>query len=53
MTYEDFIQRKTQVGADHGFDPIWMPDSLFDFQQALTEWALRKAGRRFSPIADL
>lgn len=42
MTYEDFIQRKTQVGADHGFDPIWMPDSLFDFQRALTEWALRK-----------
>lgn len=42
MTYEDFIQRKTQVGADHGFDPIWMPDSLFDFQQALTEWSLRK-----------
>ena len=42
MNYADFIQAKTQVGADHGFDPSWMPDLLFPFQVALTEWAIRK-----------
>ena len=42
MKYEDFIERKTQVGADHGFDPVWMPDQLFDFQRALVEWAQSK-----------
>lgn len=34
-SYEQFLNRKTQVGCDHGFDPIWMPDKLFDFQRAL------------------
>ena len=42
MDYSDFINRKTNIGADSGFDPLWMPGSLFDFQQALTEWAIRK-----------
>jgi hypothetical protein len=27
-----------------GFEPIWLPDSLFDFQLTLTDWAIR-AGR--------
>jgi len=40
--YGQFIARKLHEGADHGFDPLWMPDNLFDFQQALVEWALRK-----------
>jgi len=26
----------------HGFDPLWMPDFLFDFQSALVDWALKK-----------
>ena len=42
MNYQDFLERKTQVGGDHGFDPIWMPDQLFPFQVALVEWATRK-----------
>lgn len=25
-----------------GFDPIWMPDFLFDFQKALVEWSVQK-----------
>ena len=41
-TYEDFLRQKSQLGGDHGFDPLWMPEFLFDFQQALVEWALRK-----------
>jgi hypothetical protein len=42
VNYRDFIDRKTQVGAEHGFNPIWMPNMLFPFQVALTEWAIRK-----------
>lgn len=40
--YNDFLERKRQQGCDHGFEPLWLHDSLFDFQKALTEWALRK-----------
>jgi len=40
--YGRFIARKLHEGADHGFDPLWMPDALFDFQASLVEWALRK-----------
>ncbi len=25
-----------------GFDPLWMPSFLFDFQQSLVDWSLRK-----------
>lgn len=42
VAYREFIRRKTQFGAESGFDPLWMPDFLFDFQSALTEWAIRK-----------
>lgn len=40
--YYDFLQSKSQLGGNHGFDPIWMPDYLYDFQQSIDEWALRK-----------
>jgi len=42
MQYSDFIYNKTQLGGKHGFDPISMPDWLFDFQQSLVEWSLIK-----------
>jgi superfamily II DNA or RNA helicase len=42
MKYEDFLNAKMQSGGDFGFDPEWMPDSLFDFQRALVEWSCRK-----------
>lgn len=42
MNYNSFIEQKTHFGAEHGFGPVWMPDMLFDFQQAMTEWAIRK-----------
>lgn len=41
-SYAEFLQAKTQEGADHGFDPVYLPDCLFDFQRALAEWAIRK-----------
>jgi len=40
MTYEDFLFRKSQNGNASGFDPVFIPDWLYDFQQFLTEWAL-------------
>lgn len=42
MEYAEFIQQKSNVGADHGFSPTWIPDKLFPFQRELTAWALRK-----------
>lgn len=40
--YAEFIESKSQVGDQHGFDPIWVPDFLFDFQRILVEWAVNK-----------
>jgi len=42
MDYNEFLNRKTQLITDGGFDPVWMPDKLFSFQKALVEWACRK-----------
>ena len=41
-TYHNFIERKSQLERNDGFDPIWIPSFLFDFQTALVEWAIRK-----------
>lgn len=40
--YATFLARKSQLGGEHGFEPLWMPDFLFDFQKSLVEWAVRK-----------
>jgi SNF2 family DNA or RNA helicase len=40
--YVNFITSKTQLSGDFGFDPVFMPDQLFDFQKYLVEWAVRK-----------
>ena len=50
MNYADFLDAKTQVGAAHGFEPVYMPDMLFDFQKSLVEWAIRKG--RAAVFAD-
>jgi hypothetical protein len=42
MEYKEFLERKAQLGEAQGFEPIWIPDFLFDFQKALVEWAIRK-----------
>lgn len=41
-SYSAFLDRKTQLGGDWGFEPTWIPDFLFDFQKSLVEWAVRK-----------
>lgn len=40
MEYEDFIASKAHRTDGFGFDPIWMPDFLKDFQKSLVEWSL-------------
>lgn len=49
-TYTEFLHRKTQLGGEHGFEPIWMPDKAFDFQKHLIEWNCRKG--RSADFAD-
>lgn len=41
-SYEEFLAGKSQHGTGHGFEPVFMPDFLFDFQKALVEWAVRQ-----------
>jgi hypothetical protein len=40
--YQRFLERKSQLTTMSGFDPIWIPDWLFPFQQSMTSWAIRK-----------
>lgn len=42
MNYSEFLGNKAQIGGNHGFKPVWMPDFLFDFQASMVEWALLK-----------
>lgn len=42
MTYAEFLAGKAQLAGQFGFAPIWMPDSLFDFQAAMCDWSIRK-----------
>lgn len=40
--YGEFLERKTHLGNQSGFKPLFMPDFLFPFQRALTAWAIEK-----------
>lgn len=40
--YLDFLERRSQLRSRDGFRPVWMPDAMFDFQAALTEWAIEQ-----------
>lgn len=40
--YEAFLERKSHANANSGFPPLFMPEFLFDFQQHLVDWAIRK-----------
>ena len=42
LDYAGFLTRKSQSDDNGGFAPVWMPEFLFDFQQSLVDWALRK-----------
>jgi hypothetical protein len=40
--YVQFLEQKSQYDGDSGFMPTIMPSYLFEFQAAVTEWAVRK-----------
>ena len=50
MDYASFIQNKKHTLGDHGFDPVWMPECAFDFQQHIITKAVRKG--RMGVFAD-
>jgi hypothetical protein len=41
-SYAEFLAKKSQGDLKAGFEPIWIPDFLKDFQKYLVEWAIRK-----------
>lgn len=40
--YGTFLDRKSQLGGEFGFKPLWVPPSLFDFQEFLVDWSITK-----------
>ena len=50
MNYQEFIASKRHALGDHGFDPVWMPERAFDFQQEVISRAVRKG--RIGLFAD-
>ena len=50
MDYLNFLSTKVSSGSDTGFEPVFMPDFLFDFQSHLVNWAVRKG--RAAVLAD-
>jgi len=42
LTYNEFLESKRQIGGKYGFTPRFLPEWLFDFQQALIEWSVEK-----------
>ncbi|MBJ7436419.1 MAG: hypothetical protein JHC54_12010 [Acinetobacter sp.] len=50
ILYHDFLRRKTHSTGSYGFEPLWMPESAFDFQQSIITKAVRKG--RIGMFAD-
>jgi hypothetical protein len=42
MEYEEFIKSKTHSIGKFGIDPNYLPDSMFDYQKHVAEYAIRK-----------
>jgi len=40
--YTTFLERKSQLGSDNGFQATVIPGALFDFQKSLVKWAVKK-----------
>ena len=40
-SYQAFIEKRSRFGNQSGFDPIWIPDWLKDFQQHLCGWSIQ------------
>ena len=42
MTYEQFLESKRHSTSDFGITPNYLPDSLFDYQRHVCEYAIKK-----------
>lgn len=42
MEYQEFLQAKQHSIGNYGITPSYLPDSLFDFQKYVTEYAIKK-----------
>lgn len=42
MNYQEFLVSKSQSNTGNGFEPLFMPDFLFDFQSYLVDWSIRQ-----------
>lgn len=42
ISYEKFLDKKSHQYDDSGFDPLFIPEFLFDFQKHLLRFALKK-----------
>lgn len=42
MNYNEFLSSKAQHEINYGFEPLWIPDFLYDFQAHLITWAIQK-----------
>jgi hypothetical protein len=42
IDYNEFLNKKSHTKNEFGFNPIYVPDYLFDFQKYVTEYMLRK-----------
>lgn len=50
MKYEEFLRAKKHSSGEYGFEPIWMPPSVFDFQEAIITKCIKKG--RYGAFAD-
>lgn len=50
MDYQKFIETKKHLSGEYGFNPKFMPDIAFDFQQHIIEKAVQKG--RIAVFAD-
>ena len=41
-TYIEFLKSKRHEASDFGFEPVWMPNGAFDFQEHIINKAVRK-----------
>lgn len=42
MKYEKFIEKKSHLSGEFGFEPKFIPEECYPFQVALIEWAVRQ-----------
>lgn len=42
MDYKKFLKTKVDKNKSEGFEPLFLPDFLYDFQKELVTWAVRK-----------